>query len=736
MKVSIIINTYNRAKQLQDCLRGLWNLNYDNFEVVVVNGPSTDNTKEVCSRFAEDIVYVECAERNLSVSRNIGIANAKGDIVAFIDDDAVVDPNWLKHIVSGYTSADVYGVGGFTIDHTGKKFQATTTICDRLGDAYAVPSGAPAELYQFPGTGFFVSLLGTNSSFRLSALREIGGFDETFAYFLDETDVCARLVDLGGKIVYEPKAIIYHRYAPSHLRNPNKVPTTLYVTARSKAYFMCRHGKPVLGDRNVEGAIDTYRSNLCRDNAWLSKHGYMSDGAAALLNLDVERGIEDGRELALQPAPTNLLARIAEVARRDFKPFRNPHENTLRVVLVSQGFPPHDTSGIARWTSHVAMGLAKRGHEVHVITRTDANETVDFKDGVWLHSVLPSSSPEFDNLKSQLDIPRNILDWSVAVYEETRRIGFENLDLISAPIWDVEGLVTMMLSPVPVITSLHTTYKLALPFKPDWRRPLYKMNHVDKVVKAEKYIFDYCDSFLANTDAVIQEIEQSYGSNIKSRSVIVPHGVDHPTPGLVNNESRRTVLFVGRQESRKGFDTAIQAASIICSKFEDVNFRFIGAKTDDRECLAAVEIYHSALPAQIKQRISLEGYVDDAELQHAYRSCTIFLAPSRFESFGLIAIEAMRYGKPVIVGNVGGLVEVVEQERTGVLVDPNSANDIVGAIERLLDDHQFASKIGSAAAKSYRDKFTVEKMIDGIEDAYRIFLSENDSSAAEMERRK
>lgn len=723
MKVSIIINTYNRAKQLQDCLRALWNLNYKNFEVIVVNGPSTDNTKEVCEEFLPNIVYVECAERNLSVSRNIGIANAEGDIVAFIDDDAVVDPNWLMHIVSAYSSDDIYGVGGFTIDHTGKKYQATTTICDRLGDSYAVPSGVSTEVYQFPGTGFYVSLLGTNSSFRLSAIKEIGGFDETFAYFLDETDVCARLVDLGGKIIYEPKAIIYHRYAPSHLRNPNKVPTTLYVTARSKAYFMCRHGKPVLGDRPVENAIGIYQSNLRRDNAWLAKHAHMSEGAAALLNLDVERGIEDGRDLSQKPAPTNLSKHITEAVRRKFIAFKNPFKNTLRVVLVSQGYPPGDTAGIARWTSHVATGLAKRGHEVHVITRSQSVDTVDYREGVWIHNILSTTSPEFDNLISQLDIPSNIIDWSVAVYQEIRRIGFENLDLISAPIWDVEGLITTMLSPVPVITSLHTTYKLALPFKPDWKRPLYRVDHVDKIAKAEKYIFDHCAHFLGNTHAVVREIETAYDSSISDRTYVVAHGVDRPTGEVINEVPNRTILFVGRQETRKGFDTALEAASIICAIYPDVVFRFIGAETDDRECIAAIEKHHKNLPSQIRNRITLEGYIDDSKLQEAYQSCNIFLAPSRFESFGLIAIEAMRYGKPVVAGSVGGLVEVIEDRKTGFLVNPTSPEDIAQAIERLLKDPDLAQAIGMAAAESYLNRFTIQKMIDGIESAYQTVLN-------------
>jgi hypothetical protein len=721
MKVSIVINTYNRAQQLQDCLRSLWNLEYDEFEVIVVNGPSTDATKEICEQYGESLIYVDCADRNLSISRNIGIANSSGDIVAFIDDDAVVHSQWLRKIVDKYVSPDIFGVGGFTIDHTGKQFQATTTICDRLGDAYAVPSGVSSSIYGFKGSGFYPSLLGTNSSFRLSALREIGGFDETFAYFLDETDVCLRLIDHGGQIVYASDAFIYHRYAPSHLRNPNKVPISLFIQTRSKAYFMCRHGRAAIGNQKVEAAIVNYQAGLRRDNEWLEKHGHLSQAAEGMLNLDVELGIEEGRKLALLPAPTNL-SKHEFLPKREFKKFIKRHQNVLRIALVSQGFPPNDTSGIARWTHHVAYGLAKRGYDVHVITRASTNSNIDYKDGVWIHSVQPSNSHEFDRLLSQLDVPANLVKWSIAVYEELRNIGFDNLDLVSAPIWDVEGLVPLLMDSIPVVTSLHTTYKLALPYKPDWKNYLYNMNHVQKVIKAERYIFEHGRFFLGNTVAVVNEIDAAYGVDISERTSVVAHGVDGPVPGVAQAGGNIEILFVGRRETRKGFDTALHAATIVCSKSRNITFRFIGAETDDKISQQAIINWFDSLSDAIACRISIEGYIPDAKLHEAYRNCSVFLAPSRFESFGLIAIEAMRYGKPVIAGNVGGLVEVVDHEVTGLLVDPDDANAIADAILRLGANHAFRKKLGMAAEDAYRQRFTVKRMIDGIEEAYISFL--------------
>ncbi len=159
MKTSIIINTFNRAEQLDDCLSSLNHVRHDDFEVIVVNGPSTDSTEVVCHKYRDRIKYVECSEQNLSMSRNIGIANAAGDIVAFIDDDAVVHPAWLSRIVEGYRDPKVVGVGGYTIDHTGRKYQAGTTLCDRLGHAYSVPNISSDGAFCHTGSMLFLSLL-------------------------------------------------------------------------------------------------------------------------------------------------------------------------------------------------------------------------------------------------------------------------------------------------------------------------------------------------------------------------------------------------------------------------------------------------------------------------------------------------------------------------------------------------------------------------------------------------
>src|SRR5579859_1391303 len=194
-RISIIVNTFNRAASLRRTLAALVHLEYDNFEVVVVNGPSRDDTSKVLADFAGAVKIGRCENRNLSESRNIGIALAAGEIVAFIDDDAYPDPAWLDRLAEAYDDPEVAAAGGPVYDYTGAGLQARFSMASRFGRAWNPDVLPPAALCQIPYAVDFPYTIGTNSSFRRDLVVEIGGFDEEFEYYLDETDLCCRLID-------------------------------------------------------------------------------------------------------------------------------------------------------------------------------------------------------------------------------------------------------------------------------------------------------------------------------------------------------------------------------------------------------------------------------------------------------------------------------------------------------------------------------------------------------------
>src|ERR1700740_2758955 len=96
LRISVVISTLNRAHSLSDTLNSFrWQTYTGKFEVIVINGPSTDHTEDVLRSWAGKIKVGVCPQRNLSASRNIGIQMSSADIIAFIDDDAIPEPEWL-----------------------------------------------------------------------------------------------------------------------------------------------------------------------------------------------------------------------------------------------------------------------------------------------------------------------------------------------------------------------------------------------------------------------------------------------------------------------------------------------------------------------------------------------------------------------------------------------------------------------------------------------------------------
>lgn len=721
--VSIVINTYNRADDLPNTLRSLANLDYDNFEVVVVNGPSADNTNAVLEAWADDIKIVQCAHANLSISRNDGIAHASGDVVAFIDDDAIPHPQWLTHIVNHYADPRVAGVGGFTVDNTGVKFQVRKTVCDRYGNAYFVSDYFDERALNRPNTPFYPSLLGTNSSFRRDVLMKIGGFDHAFAYLLDETDVCLRVVDAGFRIVYEPSALVFHQFSPSHIRTKGRVAKTVYPSSVSKSYFIMRHGVKY----SVEEAgkqLVKYREEILTANRWMAEHGEIAWDHRVSLDQDLMVGIEDGSRLAYERG-TEIRGQLSLLAsEKTFKKYAQKEH--LRIALVSQGLPPTNEAGIARWTSLVAEGLAERGHAVHVITRSESSAYRRYQGGYWIHAV-EDDPIAGEVLAARLRIPQNIASRACAVADAVTFIKTFGLDVVSFPIWDVEGIACLDMKDVGLVLSLHTSYGMAKPHKREWQeRPLYGHFFVDQVIAGEKLVLEKVPTIVANSNAIVTDLTSQSGVEIASKSLLCPHGTPDP---LANNTARREMrakaidglrlVYVGRFEPRKGFDIAVRVFSEMLKRSIPVRIDFAG----DTLSPNARELMQSLGGAKLLEsdKVRFLGQLERSELDDLYASAAVVLMPSRYESFGLVAIEAMAAGAPVVGFAVGGLAEVIEDDVSGIAlpIGTDEWEVCYRELDRLVRDPSRLKRLSDGARSVYEQKYSLPAMIDSLEAAYR-----------------
>lgn len=714
-RVSIVVNTYNRGISLRRTLESFTQLDYPEFEVVVVNGPSTDDTAKVIAEFADRIKIGECANPNLSESRNIGVALAAGEIVAFIDDDAYPDPAWLDRLVEGYEDDEVAAVGGPVYDHTGAALQARYTFGTRLGDArVGIDEANPTELLNTPWSEEFVNTLGTNASFRRDRLIGIGGFDEEFEYYLDENSVCWRLVEQGWVVKALDDGYVYHKFLPSDVRGENRAARNRYQVIKSKCFFALKHGLGVHSFYEVCQSILGFVEKQRADYRWCVANGLLSEEDFKQFEADVHAAFDAALSSYANHVDKTRTAEWFAARQQPFRPFtvRRAATGKLHVCFFSQEYPPGPVNGIARFVHTLATGLAAEGHLVRVLTRGGSHNRVDLEDGVWVHRiVVEDHSPP-----GSVAVPPALWNYAASLRDELRRIDqHRKVDLVQGPNWDNELIAVLLEGGFTTVMSLHTPLATVQEVEP---AVVAGNPYLEQMLALDRLCLDRSSALLANGEAVVAAIEDRYGRTLRGdRLEVIPHGVrdqgamhpaGNPHPGTVE------VLFVGRLEQRKGIDTLLAAIPDLAREFPEARFVLVGDDTipgeDGVPHRAAFE--RSPAAAGLGDRVRFTGLVDDDELEQRYASCDIFVAPSRFESFGLVLVEAMAFGKPVVAGDNAGMRSIVEEGSNGYLVSPDSPAALREALATLISSSELRKEFGTRSRRLFEERFSVAAMVE------------------------
>lgn len=249
--VSLVIVSRKRQTSLRRTLSALRFQSYENFEVIVVSD-AVSGAFFADLPFSQNICHLHFDEANISAARNFGIAAACGQIVAFCDDDAVPDPCWLERLIAPFLISNVGSAGGYVRGRNGIEFQWRALLCDDHGDDHQlkIDETEPFSVVKYDGV-YFAKLQGTNCAFRKDALSQVGGFDEGYRFFLDETDLCLRLAKAGYDSAFVPFAQVHHGFAASDQRSDARVPKTLFDLGVSKRRFLTTHADQMNYERSV-----------------------------------------------------------------------------------------------------------------------------------------------------------------------------------------------------------------------------------------------------------------------------------------------------------------------------------------------------------------------------------------------------------------------------------------------------------------------------------------------------
>lgn len=709
MRVSVVICTFNRADSLAATLECLRHQSYDDFEVIVVNGPSTDHTLDVLEPWRARIKYSQNEHRNLSISRNLGIRATAGEIVAFIDDDALPEADWMRQAVAAFDDPEVAGTGGIVFDHTGLDLQWSFTAIDRFGTVHA-SKDEPFDDQCFPGSFQFPYLQGTNALFRRDRLYDVDGFDETYEFYLDETDVCCRLIDAGWKLKQLPDAAVHHKYLPSAIRDHQRITRNWYPVIKNHTYFCFRHASAMFTEEEIVSHMLGAIESRLRDTQFHVDGGRLGpdaiEEARATCLTAFADGLRIGRDGVGRALPT------LPDDHTEYLPFDKIDTSAGRkLTLVSSGYTGNITGGIARMFSDLAPGLAARGHDVRVITRATDHAAVDFEDGVWVHRI-EVGDPGGQGVAPEAPPPVNA--FATAVVDEVRRIEqWSSHDVVFGPAFDVEVLGVLRQTNLPVAVHVATPVAVAA----DMAGLMTDATHraeLERLIALEGEVIRTADLDQVNTHAALATIRDLYGeSGGPERWRIAGLGLEDRRTPRVSTSSRRRVLFVGRFEARKGIDVVLGAMERILDAVDDVELVLIG---EDRPLEPGQPLFGASWlgahrDAPWADRVIAVGPAGDDELHQAYADADLVVLPSRYESFGLVMAEAMMHGKPLVSTRAGGIPEVVRDGVDGLLVPPGDVAATAAAIQRLLDDTHLAAELGASARRRFVDVFSIDPYV-------------------------
>jgi glycosyltransferase involved in cell wall biosynthesis len=395
----------------------------------------------------------------------------------------------------------------------------------------------------------------------------------------------------------------------------------------------------------------------------------------------------------------------------------------MKIVFVNQPFdamiPPYQNS-LGLWTYHLAPFLVKEHHVTVYAKRNRMQKSLHDPSGVQYRFVacLPNRVSE----KLTETIRRNKDARLPGISNDLYTLDYIALIALSARLQGVDVIhVHNFTQYIPVIRALYPRAKIVLHMHSEW---LSSLDYQKMKERAEK-----ADLILGSSDYITGLIRQRY-PQLGQRCKTVHNGVDASLfkkeigGKAFSNGAEKRLLFVGRVSPEKGVHVLIEAFIRLAEQYPQLHLDLAGPVgampveyivniSDDPHVQGLVEWYKddygvllkNLIPPHLRERVHFLGNIAQAQLPAYYQNADVLVNPSFSESFGMSLIEAMAAEMPVVATRVGGMVEIVEDRKTGFLIEQGSPEALADAVAALLQSDDLRAQMGMCGRQRVMEMF-------------------------------
>src|SRR6266498_5434544 len=392
--------------------------------------------------------------------------------------------------------------------------------------------------------------------------------------------------------------------------------------------------------------------------------------------------------------------------------------------MLTWEFPPRIIGGISTHVYHLSRALVERGTSVRVITCDFPNApSEEIIDGVSVSRVDSGRVPESNFLLWIYHLNSQMISKTIELFET------ERFDLIHAHDW-VVGRAAVELKNrlgLPLISTIHATeIGRGGSLDGEYRR---------KVREIERLLVEQSDGIICCSNYMLDHIQHEL-SAANAKIHVIPNGVEvdrfknNGGPQLFSaevSEDRKIILYVGRIVREKGIFTLLEALDELRTRGKDVSLVFVG------EGPLKEDLAKEVLRRRLSDRVKITGFVDQEKLVSLYNSCDAFVLPSHYEPFGMVVLEAMASRVPVVVSDVGGLSEIVEDGVTGVKVPASDSRALAEGILRVLEGRELSAQLKENAYRMVQERYRWDIIAEKTIGAYRTSCAKQSLSSRAVE---